>query len=326
MAYIPPKFNTNVLSSDFSWLQKGYSYGYNDSGPWQKFKRSGLYTSCLSWYNTLLNAGWTVTMTMDSVDNRTYLGKATVEASCGWAFPQIYGTETPENIWELDPQDEQKDLLNADFPNGTINATSKDTRTAVSKLAEYDGSKWYLPGASDNGSAYGLALTSDTAYVFDDGALNVNVPTAWNDVAGEYEIDEAAIKYKFVHLPSADYSVAFSLYLMLKAGIESFPIEASTIRHTMLTSNQWVAMASFNNQGRIISSPSMYSVEGVPSTLLFSVPVLPSPLQFIETPGDLQYGWRKIRPHVSRLSRMKWRITQNYQFGLWPVKAFGMVL
>ena len=325
MALIPPKINTNTLTTDLSWIQPGYSYGYNDSGPWQKFKRSGLYYSVLNWYNILVNAGWVVTMTLDKVDDVTYTGKATVEASCGWAFPALYGIETPENIWELDPQDEMKDLLNANFPNGTINATSKLTRECVSKMAEDSTSGWYPAGSPQNSSAYGIALTDSTAYIFDDGTLTINPTKVFNYLTGKWIVTVTNPK-TIVRLPSADYPVAYSLYLLLKAGMESFPVEASTIRHTMLTSNQWTAQASFINQGRIISSPSMYSVEGVPGTLLFQVPTLPSPLQYIEIVGDLQYGWRKICPHVSRLSRMKWRITQNYQFGLWAVRAYGLPL
>ena len=46
------------------------------------------------------------------------------------------GTETPENIWELDPEDAQKGLLEADFPFGSVNLNStgsQKTRNALAK-------------------------------------------------------------------------------------------------------------------------------------------------------------------------------------------------
>ena len=332
MALIPPVINSNTFTSDLSWLQEGYTYGIGDSGPWQRFKRRGLNPSIENWYNILVNAGWIVTVTRDKVDNNSNDGHATIEASCGWAFPYLYGIETPENIWELDPQDEQKALLDADYPNGSINLTSKLTREMVTQMVDDPSALWAPAGTTLNPSPYNFAVSNNNSYAFDDGANNWNIPpivTANPIMAGPFLFAYPTFAKSNIvvkSLPSDDYDPAYSLYLMLKAGIENFPLEASIIRHTMLTSNLYAIQASFINQGRIISSPSMYSVESVPSTLLFAVPSLPTPAQYIETAGDLQYGWRKIRPHVARLNRMKWRLTQNYVFGLWPVKLFGTVL
>lgn len=127
-------------------------------------------------------------------------------------------------------------------------------------------------------------------------------------------------------LYAADYDAAHSLYLLLKKGVSNFPVEASVIRHTSLVSNLYTVKASATNINRIIAGTSLTSLEGVPSELLFDVPTSPTPSQFIETVGDLQYGWKKHRPNVTRLARFKWRIVLNYQFGLWPVKLFGGVL
>jgi hypothetical protein len=124
----------------------------------------------------------------------------------------------------------------------------------------------------------------------------------------------------------ADATSALSLYLLLKSGVKSFPVEATIIRRSRLVSNSYTVQASQTNCNRIISTASMSSIEGVPGDILFSVPTPPTVVQLVETAGDLKYGWRKVRPNVTRSAYSKWRIVQTWQFGLWPVRLFGAVL
>lgn len=182
--------------------------------------------------------------------------------------------EQPENVWELSPNEVEKELLEADFPNGTIDAISA-------------ANKAILVDALQRPKDY---LTSSPAFSGSD---------------------------------SAD---ANSLYLLMKNGVRAFPVEASTITHTQIVSNRYTVQASFTNVGRIISSASMYSLENVPYTLLFSVPTYTNPSQFIEAANDLAYGWRKIRPRVTRQNYTRWQVVNAWQFGLWSLKLWGTVL
>lgn len=125
---------------------------------------------------------------------------------------------------------------------------------------------------------------------------------------------------------SGTADAAIAIYDLMCANVRAFPFEASVIRHTQTVSNIYTVKASFFNTGRIISSASLPALEGVPANLLFSVPATPAPTQFIETPGDLQYGWRKARPNISKLALQKWQIVQNYELGLWAIAIHGTVL
>ncbi len=331
MPWPNPRINTNLvgdytspLVNDYAWLQKGYTYGVNDAGPFQRFAREGLVAAVQNWAGILDNAGWTWTVTLlhtnthgtnasPNVGNNP-TGIARIEASAGWAYPMLYGTETPENIWELDPQDGQKDLLSADFSNMSYSSTlnldtyisatmnSKKTRLALSVIGQDPNAQWAT--AAVTGTYGQVTMSTGLIYVFDNGA-------------GGDDTDS------YVGLPAADYATAYSLYLLIQAGVTEYPLEASVIRHSQVTSNLYAVQANYSNVGRIISSGSMTTIEGTPSNLLFAVPNTPTPQQFIEFQGDLQYGWRKVRPAVSRLSRMKWRFVQNYQFGLWPTQLYG---
>ena len=308
---VPPKINTGQNAFN-AYLQRGYTFGKNDSGNFQNFHYKGVQADVFALVDTFIVEGWSYTVT-------PFLGggMAELEAHAGWAssqpgYPSGSGAEVPENIWELDSQDTQKNLLEADFPNGpSLVLTAKESRDALAKILQNPNYVWVPPGTGA-GTCTDIAGTGVTYYF--DSATSQNTPGNPGYSATNY------------HLLASDYAACYSLYLLSKSGMEVFPIEASVISHTQLVSNQYAVQASFLNVGRIISSASMYSMEGVPNSLLYAVPTIPTPSQFIETAGDLQYGWRKVRPKVTRLAYFKWRIAQSYQFGLWATKAYGNVL
>lgn len=260
-----------------AYLQANWSYGRNDSGPFQSFNYEGTAAEVEALGPLFDAAGWTWTVTGLNAS------RAKLEAHAGFAGGTDYTVvvETPENIWEMEAQEVQKELLEADFPFGmSLSTITKEDKVLIGKVAADD--------------------TLDY-----DGMLN--------------ELNDNLSN-------GANLDTAVSLVLILKAGVRAFPVEASIIRHTQLVSNLYSVKASYTNCNRILSTASMTSVEGVPGNLLFNVPTTPTPSQFIESAGDLQYGWRKLRPAITRLAQFKWRILQNYQFGLWAVRLYGLVI
>lgn len=266
----PPKINVGP-AGPAAWLQAGYKYGVNDSGPFQSFSYRGTRAEVAALGPQFNVEGWTWAVTHEAA------GLATLEAQAGFGGGPGYVDEEPENIWELDPNEVEKPLLEADFPFGSIGTITPENKAIIADALKRPDE----------------FATSSPAFT------------------------------------GANIGGANSLYLLLRAEVQSFPVEASVIRHTQVVSNRYTVKTSYNNCNRIISTAAMTSVEGVPSDLLYNLPSEPSPTQYIETPAspgianDLQYGWRKIRPAVTRMSRFKWRITQNYQFGLWAIKLYG---
>jgi len=266
-AILPPKINVGP-DGPSAWLQAGLKYGVNDSGPFQSFSYRGTRAEVEALAPQFNVTGWTWTVTRETH------GMATIEAQAGFNGGQGYTGEEVENIWELDPNEVEKNLLESDFAaaiSGQIGYISLENRATIKAALARPGD----------------FITSSPAFT---GATVGN---------------------------------AYSLYLLMKNDVQSYPVEASVIRHTQVVSNRYTVKASFLNCNRIISTASMSSVEAVPGDLLYSLPGEPTATQYIETVGDLVYGWRKVRPAVTRLSRFKWRITQNYQFGLWAVRLYG---
>lgn len=183
------------------------------------------------------------------------------------------GTEfITEDIWELEPAESQKDLLSADFPNGTVSDVTPENKVLVRKALD-------------------------------------NPTTTFSAVGTQAEKDKAV-----------------SLYQLMYAGITSFPMEASVIRHSQVVSNTYNVWTAFNDINQIISGGRLVNVHGCPNVLTSSLPATVAATQKIEVAGDLQYGWRVSRPRVSRVNYSKWQISKSYQYGLWAVKIHGNVL
>lgn len=268
----PAKINVGQ-QGPAAWLQAGLKYGVNDSGPFQSYSYRGTRAEVEAMAQQFNVAGWTWTVTREEA------GLATLDAAAGYNSGPNYEQEVPENIWELNPNEVEKELTDADFPfASTFPGEVKIERISASNRALI---KKYL---ADNTGYDETKFTGDSA------------------------------------------ASSFEMFLLMKAGVTSFPVEASLIRHTQIVSNRYTVQASFNNCGRILSRSSMLSIESVPTDLLYALPTTPDVDQFISTVGDLQYGWRKVRPDVTRMSRFKWRLTQNYQFGLWAIRLYGAVL
>ena len=320
-AILNPRINTCPAGlQGLPWKQFDWKYGHNDSGDFQSVTAVGFQNDIDAAYLYFFVNGWTVEVS----GMKGFLSR--LDAHAGWNGGTAYTDEVLENIWEQDPEKADKPLLGADFPFTDTSGLNSINLNAVGTIAVPLGSAatrlavqaavnsavpnpvWTLQNAGLN-DIPSLTVDGGKVYAFDGG---VGAP-----YAGDTNV---------VPLPAGDYDAAYSLYKLMAAGFTQFPIEATRIKHTNLFSNLWQAQVAYANVGRIISSASMVSIEGAGEALFFSVPQAPTPGQFIETPGDLQYGWLKDRPSVSRLALFKWRTTTVYQFGLFPLRAFGAVL
>ena len=320
-----PVYNTGPRQG-LPWLQKGLSYGQNDSGYYKRIETRGDIASVETDAQQYFAAQWEVEIKYDvGGSGAPGPGIATMVASTSWGGPGvIYSGETPISTWELDAQSTDKGLLEADFPYG-IGAGSVSTLALVdpeSKLAIdaalASSNPYWQPAA---GAIPGLLFVnppSGTVYIFG-GVVGVPTPV----VGFTYGTTVISVE-------SADYGAAYSLYKLMAAGTTNFAIEAPIIRNTQLFSNLYSAQISYLYVRRILSAATIVNHQGAPASLIFDIasiyPPDVVPTQFIETPGDLQYGFLKGFPSLSRVSLTKYKTTTNFQFGLWPVKLFGGVL
>lgn len=127
--------------------------------------------------------------------------------------------------------------------------------------------------------------------------------------------------------PTNFTGVEMILYQQLVDGFEQVEIPAPVLTHTKIVTAQYITAASFTNIGKIISTATLISSEGVPGAVLFDFPVNsdPSPIPIGATPFSmtLLYGWLKNSPSVRQTSAKKWCITQTWDYGLWCISNFG---
>lgn len=195
------------------------------------------------------------------------------------------GTEAPVDLWEFISGREQKDLLEADVPTGITATLSQKNIELLRKVIQDPPSGT----ASGNYNPTTNPEGSVVAACFTDGN-----PTN-----------------------------ALTIYNLMKAGVRSAIVQTPTLRHTQTVSNNWAIPAANTNVGRVISTASIVSLEGVPSGLLFNLPnAVPASFQTI----SVDYGWLKHGPNVQQIAGRKWQLTQEWEYGLWPLAIVNTIL
>ena len=119
----------------------------------------------------------------------------------------------------------------------------------------------------------------------------------------------------------ADLSSASQEIVKLQtAGFGSVTVFPPVLRHTKLTRNDFTVRQSKTNVGKIYTTAQMYSIEGVPATLLVDLPSDSNPSR-----GDsisVAYGWLKKFPTIEQVADGEWNIVQEYDYDLWPTGVF----
>ena len=114
---------------------------------------------------------------------------------------------------------------------------------------------------------------------------------------------------------------------MIYDGVEQVEVPAPVLTYTKIVTANYIYPADFTNIGKIISTATLISAGGVPSTVLFDFPVNSDPGAIL-IPGTsiyqlLQYGWLKNSPSVRQVAKRKWNITQTWDYGLWLMNLYG---
>lgn len=131
--------------------------------------------------------------------------------------------------------------------------------------------------------------------------------------------------YGTANTPYSD--VGMKLYKALLDGVDQVEVVFPVLTHSKVVTAVYVSPAQFANVGRIISTATLISSEGIPGTVLFDFPsnVDPSPIPIGST-GVFQsflYGWIKDAPSVRQVSKKKWNITNTWSYGLWLMDLYG---
>lgn len=111
------------------------------------------------------------------------------------------------------------------------------------------------------------------------------------------------------------------LYQLLLRGVEYRPVYQPILQKTIIAGNNKRWQNSFNNVGRIISPFAIYSDVGLEASAIRFV--LPTNVS-----GDsgFVYGWLKGAPGIEPGAGNLELLTQEYQYGLWPLLIFDTAI
>jgi len=224
-------------------------------------------------------------------------GKSRIEMFFPYNFNVDPATEPPISLWEISSQKVEKDLLESALSFGTIGAISAPDAILIQTALQQQ--------------QQGIPIKSTW----------FNSPTDTTGAALTYQ-DANHTPYAAAANPAGCYSV----FLLMLHGVRSYPVKAPVLKHTLTTNSAYPIKASLANTQQILSTATLILNESIPNNLLFNLPSDATPAFFVETAGDLQYGWFKAFPTVRQIAQLKWNIEQEWQYGLWPIKLYGAPL
>ncbi len=117
--------------------------------------------------------------------------------------------------------------------------------------------------------------------------------------------------------PASDYD---KLFKQVQRGLKSAQVRTPTLRHTQTVSNTYAIQVSFANVGRLLSTASLISLEGVPTDLLFNLPTGTTTIE------DAAYSWLKGDPTVRIAAGRRIQIEQEWEYDLWSTIVYQAVL
>lgn len=117
------------------------------------------------------------------------------------------------------------------------------------------------------------------------------------------------------------FSTAFdTIYKLIEGGVRSVRVTVPTLRVSRQLATFSAVYASISNSGRIFSATTINSENSdQPYDLPPSATVTKDGVNFI-------YGWFKKFPSSQQVGGNKFNISQEWEYGLWPVATHGALL
>lgn len=99
-------------------------------------------------------------------------------------------------------------------------------------------------------------------------------------------------------------------YNALKAGVTSTLVYQTILRHTQTVGSAYPLSWTITNDGRVLTTAQLTTLEGLPNPLRFALPASSFGTTYLT-------GWLKIPATIQQSSGDKWIVTQEFQYGEW---------
>ena len=115
------------------------------------------------------------------------------------------------------------------------------------------------------------------------------------------------------------------VYNLMAAGVTSVQIFQPTLRHTWIVPRGASIKYEFTNAGKILSTSTLISTEGVPPDFVVSFATLASG-SVTRSGVPLSWGWFKSQPSVNITARGSREVHAEWEFGLWATDIYGSLV
>ena len=119
--------------------------------------------------------------------------------------------------------------------------------------------------------------------------------------------------------PALTTALAINVYLIMLKGVRSDRVTVPTLRVTRAVSTFYPILNPLVNIESIYSSATLRTAEAVPSQYVL-------PASGAAADADFMFGWYKKFPQIQQTGFNKFNISQEWEFGKWPVVIFGSLL
>jgi len=108
------------------------------------------------------------------------------------------------------------------------------------------------------------------------------------------------------------------LFDLAAAGVDSIIIEQPNIVVTQTASAAYPFTPNFAGYGMIFATEDMIADAALSAAWISNLPVFANPAGFV-------YGWLKSPPDITTVGDNRSQMTQQYEFGLWPIGLYSQV-
>lgn len=119
-----------------------------------------------------------------------------------------------------------------------------------------------------------------------------------------------------------------ALYSLVRAGVTHWEIFQPVLKRTWRIPQAQSLAASYTNAGKLLSTATLISSEGVPADFVLPLNTVMS--QFtnpVRTDGvAVAYAWKKSIPTASIAAYVTREVHLEWEFGLWPTALYGSVI
>lgn len=224
-------------------------------------------------------------------------------------FSPFHGDET---LWEIEgPKDTVLPLVQ-ELRNAGYAGTYSEDKSPIARC------QYHVPLVDDPGSGSPPPEVPVPVWEMFSNAVEIDILEANGIYDAMTDEDRRKIR-EAINNPQEGRSpavtgTALEIYLLMLKGVRSVRVNQVTLRLSRSVSSSFAVWNAILNNNYVYTSATLRSVESVPVNIF---------LPTSSSDGEFAYGWLKKFPGIQTTGFNKIQLTQEWEFGKWPLQVYG---